>query len=68
MPIIASISRGEKLLMQKAIHKTRDKDHASRVTTILTVHRSDHVSDVARMLCCPRSSVDNWITLKVSTG
>ncbi|KHS94317.1 transposase, partial [Pectobacterium parvum] len=28
MPIIAPIPRDERRLMQKAIHKTRDKNHA----------------------------------------
>ncbi|WP_440939853.1 hypothetical protein, partial [Klebsiella grimontii] len=28
MPIIVPIPRGERRLMQKAIHKTRDKNHA----------------------------------------
>ena len=44
---------------QKTIHKTRDKNHARRLTAML--HRGDKVSDVAKMLCCARSSVGRWI-------
>ncbi len=57
MPIIAPIPRDERRLMQKAIHKTRDKNHARRLTAILMLHRGDRVSDVAKTLCCARSSV-----------
>lgn len=55
MPIIAPIPRGERRLMQKAIHKTRDKNHARRLTAMLMLHRGERVSDVARTLCCARS-------------
>ena len=47
--------------MQKAIHKTRDKNHARRLTAMLMLHRGDRVSDVARTLCCARSSLGRWI-------
>ncbi|EOG4600328.1 IS630 family transposase, partial [Klebsiella pneumoniae] len=47
MPIIAPIPRGERRLMQKAIHKTRDKNHARRLTAMLMLHRGERVSDVA---------------------
>ncbi len=57
MPIIAPISRDERRLMQKAIHKTHDKNYARRLTAMLMLHRGDRVSDVARTLCCARSSV-----------
>lgn len=57
MPIIAPIPRDERRLMQKAIHKTCDKNHARRLTAMLMLHRGDRVSDVARTLCCARSSV-----------
>lgn len=61
MPIIAPIPRTERRLMQKAIHKTHDKNHARRLTAILMLHRGDRVSDVTRTLCCARSSVRRWI-------
>ncbi len=61
MPIIAPIPRSERLPMQKAIHKTRDENHARRLTAILMLHRDDRVSDVTRTLCCARSSVGRWI-------
>ncbi|ECD7340244.1 helix-turn-helix domain-containing protein, partial [Salmonella enterica subsp. enterica serovar Newport] len=61
MPIIAPIPRDERRLMQKAIHKTCDKNHARRLTAMLMLHRSDRVSDVARTPCCARSSVGRWI-------
>ncbi|HCF7967591.1 TPA: IS630 family transposase, partial [Klebsiella pneumoniae] len=35
MPIIAPIPRAERRLMQKTIHKTRDKNHARRLTSLL---------------------------------
>lgn len=61
MPIITSIPRSERRLMQKTIHKTRDKNHARRLTAMLMLHRGDRVSDVVRTLCCARSSVGRWI-------
>lgn len=61
MPIIAPIPDAERCLMQKTIHKTDDKNHARRLTAILMLHRGDTVSDVARTLCCARSSVGRWI-------
>ncbi|MBZ7178444.1 hypothetical protein FMK65_28300 [Klebsiella variicola] len=42
--------------MQKAIHKTRDKNYARRLTAMLMLHRGERVSHVARTLCCTRSS------------
>ena len=56
MPIITSILRGERRLMQKAIHNTRDKNHARRLTAMLILHRNAQVSDVVKTLCCARSS------------
>lgn len=53
MPLIAPISRDEQYLMQKAIHKTLDKNYARRLTAILMLHQGDHVSDVARTICSP---------------
>lgn len=58
MPIIAPISRTERRQTQKAIHKTKDKNHAWRLTAMLMLHRGDHV---ARTLYCARSSVGRWI-------
>ncbi|EAT3911058.1 IS630 family transposase, partial [Salmonella enterica] len=48
MPIIAPIPCDERRLMQKAIHKTHDKNYARRLTAMLMLHRGDRVSDVAR--------------------
>ncbi|WP_233209044.1 IS630 family transposase, partial [Erwinia sp. B116] len=48
-------------LMQKTLHKTRDKNHARRLTALLMLDRGDSVSEVARTLCCARSSVGRWI-------
>ncbi|EPR2053759.1 IS630 family transposase, partial [Escherichia coli] len=56
MPIIAPIPRTERRLMQKTIHKTKDKNHARRFTAMLMLHRGYAVSYVARTLCCARSS------------
>ncbi|MBG6240370.1 MAG: IS630 family transposase [Candidatus Symbiopectobacterium sp. Clec_Harlan] len=61
MSSIAPIPRNERRLMKKTIHKTRDKNHARRLTAILMLHRGERVSDVARMLCCARSSIGRWI-------
>ncbi len=60
MPIIVPIPRGERRLMQKAIHKTRDKNHARRLTAMLMLHRGERVSDVARTLC--------WALLQIVGG
>lgn len=71
MPIIAPIPRSERRLMQKAIHQTRDKNHARRLTAMLMLHQGDRVSDVARTLCCARSSVGcciNWFMLSGVEG
>ncbi len=71
MSIIAPIPRPERRLMQKAIHKTRDKDYARRLTAMLMLHRGDTVSHTARTLCAARSSVwrwSNWFTLFGSKG
>lgn len=68
MPIIAPIPRDERRLMQKTIHKTRDKNHARRLMAILMLYRGDRVSDVARTLCCARSSVGRWINWFTLSG
>lgn len=47
--------------MLKIIHKTDDKNHARRLTAMLLLHRGDTDSDVAKTLCCARSSVGGWI-------
>lgn len=57
MSIIAPISREERRLMQKAIHKTCDKNYARRLTALLMLHRDERVGDAARTLCCACSSV-----------
>jgi len=61
MPILAPIPRDERRLMQKAIHKTRDKNHARRLTAMLMLHRGDRVSDVVRTLSGARLSLCRWI-------
>lgn len=66
MPIIAPIPRYERRLIQKTIHKMRDKNHARRLTAML--HRGDKVSDVAKTLCCARSSVGRWINWSTLYG
>ncbi|MFB1118942.1 IS630 family transposase, partial [Dickeya dadantii] len=43
MPIIAFISRTERRMMQKTIHRTKDKNHARRLTAMLMLHRGDSV-------------------------
>ncbi|HDX8861073.1 TPA: helix-turn-helix domain-containing protein, partial [Klebsiella michiganensis] len=68
MPIIAPIPRDERRLMQKAIHKTRDKNYARRLTTMLMLHRGERVSHVARTLCCARSSIGRWINWFTLSG
>lgn len=47
MPIIVLIPRTERRLMQKTIHKIRNKNHARRLTTMLILHRGSRVTDVA---------------------
>ncbi|EOS96110.1 IS630 orf [Erwinia tracheiphila PSU-1] len=68
MPIIAPISRDERRLMQKAIHKTHDKNYACRLTGMLMLHRGDSVSDVARTICYACSSVGRWINWFTLSG
>jgi hypothetical protein len=40
MPIIAPIPRDERRLMQKAIHKTHDKNYARMLTAMLMLHNT----------------------------
>lgn len=47
--------------MRTTIHKTDDKNHARRLTAMLMLHRGDLVSDVAKTLCCARSSLGRWV-------
>lgn len=61
MPIIAPIPRTERRLIQKTIHKTRDKNHARRLTAMLTLHPGDSIGHVARTLCYARSPIERWI-------
>lgn len=68
MPIIAPIPRFGRRLMQKAIHKTCDKNYARRLTAMLMLHRGDSVSNIARTLCCARSSVGRWINWFTLSG
>ena len=62
MPIIASVPRSERRLIQTTIHETRDKNHARRLIAMLMLHWGERVSVVARTLCCARSSVGRWIS------
>lgn len=68
MSIIASIPRTERHLMQKTIHKTKDNNHARRLTAMLMLHRGDTVSHVARTLCCTCSSIGRWINWFTLSG
>ncbi|MDQ0431057.1 hypothetical protein ABIC12_002964 [Pantoea agglomerans] len=68
MPIVVPILRNERRLLQKAIHITRDKNHARRLTAMLMLHRGDCVSDVVRTQCCACSSAGRWINLFTLTG
>lgn len=47
--------------MRKEAQLTRDKNHARRLITILMLHQGMTVTDVARLLCAARSSVEIWI-------
>lgn len=64
MSFIAAIPRPERRLMQKTIPKTRDKNHARRLTAMLMLHRGAHASGVA----CARSSVRRWINWFTLSG
>lgn len=68
MPIITPITRSERHLMRKAIHKPRDKNHVRRLNAMLMLHRGCRVSDIARTLCCARSSVGRWINWFTLSG
>jgi transposase len=54
--------------MQKTIHKSKEKNHARRLTAMLMLHRGDTVYPIARMLCCSRSSIGRWINWFKLTG
>jgi transposase len=54
--------------MQKAIHKTRDNNHARRLAAMLMLHRGERVNNVAKTLCCARSSVGRWINRFTLSG
>ncbi|WP_407860265.1 helix-turn-helix domain-containing protein, partial [Escherichia coli] len=45
-----------------------DKNYVRRLTAMLKLHRGDHISDVARTLCCGRSSVGLWINWFTQSG
>ncbi|EOS94433.1 transposase [Erwinia tracheiphila] len=62
MPVIAPLPRSERRLMQKTIHKTRDKNYARRLIAMLMLHRGDRVSDATRTLCCPVHLPDAGLT------
>lgn len=68
MTILAPIPRDERRLMQKTIHKTRDKNHARRLTAMLMLSRGASVSEVSRTLCCARSSIGRWINWFTLSG
>ncbi|MUW45023.1 IS630 family transposase, partial [Shigella flexneri 2a] len=40
----------------------------SAIASIPQLHRGDRVSDVARTLCCARSSVGRWINWFTQSG
>lgn len=61
MTIIAQTPRDERRLMQKTIRKTRDKNHARKLTAMLMLSCGVSVSDVARTLYYARSSIVRWI-------
>ncbi len=52
MPIIAPIPRTERRLMQKTIHKTKDKNHIRRLTAMLMLHRVTPSAMLPAQLCC----------------
>ncbi|KDY47776.1 helix-turn-helix domain protein [Escherichia coli 2-460-02_S3_C1] len=54
--------------MQKASQKTHDKNYARRLTAMLMMHRNNRVSDVARTLCCVRTSIKHWINRFTQSG
>ncbi len=53
MPIIAPIPRDERRLMQKAIHKTHDKNYARRLTAMLNAPRLSRQRRCQNALLCP---------------
>ena len=68
MPSIAPIPRTERRLMQKMLYKTKDKNHARRLTTMLMLHSGDTISNIASTLCCARSSTGRWINWFTLSG
>ncbi len=71
MSIMVLIHHDERYLMQKAIHKTNDKNYARRLTAMLMLHRGASISEVVSTFCCVRSSVgrwNNWLTLSGVEG
>lgn len=47
--------------MRKEAQQTRDKNYARRLITMLMLHQGMTVTEVAKMLCAARSSIDRWI-------
>ncbi len=56
------------LITLSEAREARDKNHARRLTAMLMLHRGERVSDVARTLCCARSSVGHWINWFTLSG
>ncbi len=55
-------------LMQKTIHKTKHKNLARLLTTMLMLHRGNTVSHVARTLCCAHSLIGRWMNQFTQSG
>lgn len=68
MPIIAPIPRTERRLMQKTIHKTKDKNHTRRLTAMLMLHRVTPSAMLPAQLCCTLSSIGRWINWFTLSG
>ncbi|EFZ52982.1 transposase, IS630 family [Shigella sonnei 4822-66] len=62
MPIIAPISRDERRLMQKAIHKTHDKNYARRLTAMLMLHRATVSATLPERSAAPVPLLDAGLT------
>ena len=56
------LPRAERRRIEKIIHKTKDKEHARRLTAILMLHQGHTILSVHRLTAAARSSIQRWLS------
>lgn len=56
------LPRAERRRIEKIIHKTKDKEHARRLTAILMLHQGHTILSVHRLTAASRSSIQRWLS------